>query len=100
MAWGPIILVFIVVLAVYLIINVILPPLIIMAFNLALIYVAGKQALERWQTKTHYWYEMGIIFSFLITMFYGHLFPIWPIAGFMVLAVVIAEAIQWIEAHS
>ncbi len=97
MAGGQALMVFIVAIFLYLLVTVVLPPLIIVLINIALLYLAGKQALERWQSKTHYWYEMGLIFSFLIFMFTPKLLPFWPITNFVILAVAIAEFLQWVE---
>jgi len=70
MATGQIVAAVIIVVAVYLLSTIVLPALLVAVFNLALIALAGRQALLRWKTQTHYWYEMGAIFRFLITMFY------------------------------
>ncbi|MFQ5620265.1 MAG: hypothetical protein ACE5FT_00305 [Candidatus Nanoarchaeia archaeon] len=97
MVSGQIVAAVLIVVAMWLIATMILPPLLAALLNLILIFFAAWQAMERWKTKSHYWYEMGIIFSFLITMFYHSAFPVWPVTTFVVLAVLIAEFLQWVE---
>ena len=97
MAWGQIVSAVLIVLAMWLVATIILPPLLVVIINLLLIFAAAWQGMERWKNKSHYWYEMGVIFSFIITVFYHLQVPLWPVTMFVVLAVVIAEFLQLVE---
>ena len=97
MVYGQLAMVFLAVIFLYLAVTVFLPPILIGAINLLLIVLAGWQAHERWVHKAHYWYEMGILFAFLVVMFYPNILPFWWITNFCVLAVAFAETLQFIE---
>ncbi len=97
MVLGQFGMILITVLFLYLAVTVVLPPLLYVLVNLFLIYLLGKQALSRWQKKTHSWYEMGILFAVMILVFYPSLLPFWLITNFIVLSVGIAEFLQWVE---
>jgi len=100
MAYGQLGMVLLIVIFLWMFVTILLPPLIVVAFNLILMGMALRQMYTRWFEQTHYWYEMGVFFAFLIAWFYHHLTPFWAVTEFIVLAVLIAEALQWVERYT